>query len=80
MLQSLELLEQNTVSQIRAMKGLVLAAVQEEATQAPTRTQSAFAERDFEDRLGSWLADNGGMEFGELDGVERLSESKATDS
>lgn len=82
MLQMLELLEQHTVSQIRAMKGLLLASQDEAAITppAPTKVQAALATKELEERLGEWLADNTGINTEGADGIERIRESKTTES
>jgi hypothetical protein len=82
LLQTLEMMEQNFMSQIRAVKGLILAANAPKDVDGKPETgvQSAKNQRDFESRLGAWLEDNAGMEFGETNGIEHLSTSKEPDA
>lgn len=82
LLQTLEMMEQNFMSQMRAVKGLILAAnAPKDVDEKPQNSvQSAQTQREFETRLGAWLEDNAGMEFGETNGIEHLSTSKEPDA
>lgn len=81
MLQSLELMEQNVTSQIRALRGLILGMGPQEHVELPKVMREHVEQREIEERLEATFADLANIEFstGVGDGGD-VSQSTNTDA
>jgi len=81
MLQSLEVMEQNFISQLRAMRGLVLSLAEEEAgTDAQPQKKEQGLQVAAEDQLARFLEEIGeGVKFNGVDSERNISKSQTSD-